>query len=73
MKELQEVVERYRSKGCDISETDVKRAYRIAKRKIEICGKDNDYMLLMFENEIRNAIFRKSINAITEIRRLQYV
>lgn len=47
-------------------------AYRILKhteRKAELCGKDDDYIPLLYENELRDFVMREKVNRAGEANR----
>ena len=46
--------------------------FRFCLRKMKICGIENqeEYLPLLFRDEVKNFIIRRGINAITALRRM---
>lgn len=68
---IAEIVADFREKHCEISDEEVADVLRLCKRKIEITGKDEGYLELLFPDELRNHIFRRAINATTILRQME--
>ena len=68
--ELKEIVEEYRNKGVPLTDEEADDVERYCYRKMEVAGiKDQEeYLLLLFPDEIRNYLFRLSVNATTILR-----
>ena len=69
-KNLLEIVEGYREKGYSISDQEARTVYRLCEIKTELANVPDkeEYMLLLFEDEIRNYLFRRVVNATTMLR-----
>ncbi len=71
--ELQEVVKEYRSKGCHLSDEEVEYIHWYCGRKMEVAQVENreEYLLLLFADEVKNHLFRKAINTTAILRILE--
>ena len=67
---LKNVIEEYREKGIPITENEVDGIIEHCYRKMEVAGVENreEYLPILFPDEVRNYLFRLSINATTELR-----
>ena len=72
-KQLWMIVDKLRNQGATIEDEEAESVYRFCIRKIEILGiKDKDiYMPTLYESEIRHALFRRTINAITIVKKIE--
>lgn len=68
--ELKEVVEGYRDKGIQLTDEEVEDVCKFCIRKMEVARIQNkeEYLPLLFADEIRNYLFRMSVNATTMLR-----
>lgn len=71
--EMKTTVDEWRNQGVVISDEEVEDVLQFCHRKMEICKiKDKvAYLPLLFADEIKNYIFRRSINATTMLRQLE--
>ena len=53
------------SKEHGISEEETKEVIEICRRKIQLTGQTEDYILLLLPDELKNYCIRNTINAIT--------
>ena len=67
---LLEIVNRYRKEGINISDEDADNIKNFCIRKMEIANvqNPNEYLPLLYEDEIKNFIIRSAINAEMLIR-----
>lgn len=68
--EIEGIVDSFRNEVCDISDEEAGEVIRLCERKIEITGQAEDYMKLLLPDELRNYIFRRAVNATTELRQM---
>lgn len=68
--ELKEIVEGYRDKGVRLTDEEAEDVRKFCIRKMEVAGIQNkeEYLPLLFADEIRNHLFRMSVNATTMLR-----
>lgn len=68
--ELEEIVKGYRDKGIELSDEEAEKVHRFCIRKMEVAGIQNkeEYLPLLYEDEIRNYLYRLSVNATTMLR-----
>lgn len=68
--ELKEIVEGYRDKGVLLTDEEAEDVHKFCIRKMEVAGIQNkeEYLPLLFADEIRNHLFRMSVNATTMLR-----
>lgn len=68
--ELKEIVEGYRDKGIQLSDEEAEDVRKFCIRKMEVAGIQNkeEYLPLLYADEIRNYLLRMSINATTMLR-----
>lgn len=71
--ELQEIVNEYRSKGCHLSDEEVEYIHWYCHRKMEVAKIENreEYLPLLFGDEVKNHLLRNAINATTILRMLE--
>lgn len=70
--ELEKIVSKYRDKGVDIPNEDVRMILELCKRKMEICKIENKgYLCLLLDNEIKNYLIRRSINTKSYLMKLE--
>lgn len=67
MSRVEEIVAGYADKGIRIPQETVERLIRHCSRKMEVAKVENreEYLPLLFEDEIRNYLYRRSVNATT--------
>lgn len=70
---LQKTVEEWREKGIDLSGEEADEIYRHCLRKMEVAKVKNpdEYIFLLFPDEIKNYLFRQAVNATTILRMLE--
>lgn len=68
-----EIVKAWRKKGIDLSDDDADKIYRFCIRKMEISKveKPDEYIFLLYPDELKNHLLRCSINAFTMLRMLE--
>lgn len=71
--ELQKVIDEYRAKEIHIPDEDVEEILLLCNRKMDISKIENRewYLPLLFKDEVKNYLFRYSINTTTFLRRLE--
>lgn len=71
--ELKEIVEGYRTEGIHISDEEVNEIIWLCNRKMEISKIENgeEYLPLLFKDEVKNYLFRRGVNAVTLLRSLE--
>lgn len=69
---LQKTVEEWREKGIDLSDEETDEIYRYCLRKMDVAKVKNpdEYIFLLFPDEIKNYLFRQAVNAATTILRM---
>lgn len=70
---LWKFVEEWRAKGADISDNEADDIYRYCIRKMEVAKVKNpdEYIDLLYPDEVRNYLLKLSINATTMLRQLR--
>ena len=70
--ELQKIVDEYREKEIHISDEEAGQILWLCNRKMDICKIENreEYLPLLFKDEVKNYLFRCSVNATTFIKML---
>lgn len=73
MERIEEIVAEYENKGIHVSQELVDYLIWFCYRKMEVAkvGNKEEYLPLLFEDEIKNHFFRESINATTILRQLE--
>lgn len=71
--ELKEIVDEYRAEEIHISDEEAEMILNLCNRKMDICKIDNreEYLPLLFKDEVKNYLFRRAVNAKTFLRRLE--
>lgn len=71
--ELRDVVREWQSKGASIADEEVEYLLCYCKRKMEVCkiANQEEYLPLLFADEVKNFLLRNSINATTMLRKLE--
>lgn len=70
--ELQKIVDEYREKEIPVSDEEVEKILWFCNRKMDVGKIENrkEYLPLLFKDEVKNYLFRRSVNATTFLRRL---
>lgn len=63
-KEIDTIISSFRQTH-KISDKDVEEVIEICRRKIQLTGQAEDYMLLLLPDELKNYCIRNTINAIS--------
>lgn len=68
-----EVVKEYRKNGVFITDREAEEVYGHCLRKMEFCriGSWEEYLQLLYADEVRNYLFRRAVNATTMLRKLE--
>lgn len=71
--QLQGMVDGYREKGIHIADEESEFVLWLCKRKMEICKVENqeEYLPLLFADELKNLLVRRSVNATTFLRKME--
>lgn len=71
--ELRDIINEWRSKGACISDEEAKELLLHCNRKMDICkiADPEEYLPLLYADEVKNYLFRQSINATTMLRKLK--
>lgn len=71
--ELQKIVDEYREKEIHISDEEAEQILWLCNRKMDISKIKNreEYLPLLFKDEVKNYLFRCSVNATMLLRRLE--
>lgn len=70
-KEIDRIVQEFRETVCAISDDEVKEVIDFCKRKMALTGQKDDYMKLLLPDELKNYLFRRSVNATTILRQMK--
>ncbi len=70
MSRIDEIVEKWAKKGVHISQKTVDYLLWYCDRKMDVAKTENreEYLPLLFEDELKNYLFRQCINATTILR-----
>lgn len=70
---MKEIVDEYRIEGIHISDEEVDEILWLYNRKMEISKIENreEYLMLLFKDEVKNYLFRRGVNAVTFLRSLE--
>lgn len=71
--ELQGIIAEWRSKDVPISDEEAENILWHCKRKMDVCktGNREEYLPLLYADEVRNYLFWRAVNAITMLRKLE--
>lgn len=71
--ELKNIIAEWQSKGVQISDEEAEYILWYCKRKMEVTKVSNpeEYLLLLYEGEVKNYLYRQSVNATTVLRKLK--
>lgn len=69
--ELKNIIAEWQSKGVQISDEEAEDILWCCKRKIEVAKVSNpeEYLPLLYEDEVKNYLYRQSVNATTMLRK----
>lgn len=70
-KEIDGIVAEFRETVCDISDEEVTAVVNLCMRKIKLTGKPEAYMELLLPDELKNYVFRRTVNATTILRQIE--
>lgn len=67
---LQEIADSFREKGAMLSDLEAEDIVSYCKRKMEVAKVRNkeEYLPLLYRDEVKNYIFRRAVNATTTLR-----
>lgn len=67
---MKQDVEALRKQNVNITDNEVSWVVELCKRKMEVAKVQNpeEYLPILFADEIKNYVFRRAINAITTLR-----
>ncbi len=70
---FQEIITEWRSKDVPISDEEAECILLYCNRKMDVCKTENreEYLLLLYVDEVRNYLFRRAVNATTMLRKLE--
>lgn len=70
--ELKRITEGFRETAGGLTDGEADEIFRFCLRKMEVCGIENqeEYLPLLFRDEVKNFIIRRGISAITALRRM---
>lgn len=71
--ELQGIIAEWRSKGVPISDEEAEYILWYCNRKMDVCNIENreEYLPLLYADEVKNHLFRIAVNATTMLRKLE--
>ena len=66
---LAKVVDYYREKGIRVTDDEAESVYQYCQRKMEVAGiqSKDEYLPLLFADELRNHLIKIAINAASEL------
>lgn len=70
---MQKIVDEYREKEIHISDEEAEQILWLCNRKMEISKIEDreEYLPLLFKDEVKNYLFRRGVNAVTLLRSLE--
>lgn len=70
---LQEIITEWRNKDIPISDEETEYILRYCNRKMDVCKTENreEYLPLLYADEVKNYLFRRAVNATTMLRKLE--
>lgn len=70
---LQEIITEWRNKDIPISDEEAEYILRYCNRKMDVCKTENreEYLPLLYADEVKNYLFRRAVNATTMLRKLE--
>lgn len=69
--ETESIVADFRKNVCDISDEEVEMVMDLCSRKIKLTGKNEDYLVYLLPDELKNHVFRNAVNATTILRQIR--
>lgn len=71
--ELQGIIEEWRNKNVPISDDEAEYVLQCCNRKMDVCRTDEreKYLPLLYEDEVRNYLFRRMVNATSMLRKME--
>lgn len=71
--ELKSIIEGWRNKGVHISDEEAEHLIWYCKRKMEVAKVPNpeEYLSLLYDDEVKNYLYRQSINATTILMKMK--
>lgn len=71
--DLKEIVEGYRKDDLPLSDEEAEDIEKFCYRKMEVAKVENkeEYLPLLFKDEIRNYLFRRAVNVKTMLRQME--
>lgn len=71
--EIQSIITEWRNKDVPISDEEAEYILRYCNRKMEVCKIENreEYLPLLYVDEVKNYLFRRTVNATTILRKLE--
>ena len=71
--ELRSIIAEWRDKGVQISDEEAEDILQFCKRKMDICRIQNqeEYLPILYRDEVKNCLFRCSVNATTMLRKMK--
>lgn len=70
---LKEIVRQFQKIGGGVSDRETEEIWKYSLRKMEVAGIKNpeEYMPLLYRDEVKDYIFRRGVNAIMELKRMK--
>ena len=70
--ELKRITAEFQGTAGGVTDGEADRVFQYCLRKMEVCGIENqeEYLPLLFRDEVKNFIIRTGISAITALRRM---
>ncbi len=67
---LKEIARRFQKIGGGVSDREAEEIWKYSLRKMEVAGIKNteEYLPLLYRDEVKDYIFRRGVNAIMELR-----
>lgn len=69
--EIDGVVTEFRETVCGISDEEAEQVIELCRRKIKSTDQSDGYMELLLPDEMKNYVFRRAVNAVTAIRKME--
>ena len=71
--ELQGIIAEWRNKGVPISDEEAEYILWYCNRKMDVCKTENreEYLPLLYADEVKNYLFQMAVNATTMLRKLE--
>lgn len=70
---LMEIIGKWRNKDVPISDKEAEYILWYCNRKMDVCktGNREEYLPLLYADEVKNYLFRRAVNATTILRKLE--